>query len=149
VQRPGDVTKAVPFGEQGADGYVPLPGADRDAILPVLRCPGASEHRLNNGQGHLGGRIRGGGVQVTKVMAVLGDGPFDGLAEVVPQVPAVGDLDRLGCAADGAGGIGSGPVAADDLDAGVGSQPGGQGVGGRSGSTSTGLPVLMSIRIEP
>jgi hypothetical protein len=57
---------------------------------------------------------------------VRGDGAFDVLGEVVPQVPAVGDLDRgrggrgdLDRGRSGLGGrlrVGAGAVAADDLD---------------------------------
>jgi hypothetical protein len=58
---------------------------------------------------------------------------LDGLAEVVPEMPAVGDLDRLRCAAGGAIGVGAGPVPADDADTGMAGQPFGQGVGGAVG----------------
>jgi hypothetical protein len=50
-----------------------------------------------------------------------------GLAKVVPRVPPVGDLDRVGyCFADGFG-VGAGPVSAHDLYSGVGLQPRGHG----------------------
>jgi hypothetical protein len=48
---------------------------------------------------------------------VRGHAPSGGLAEVAPQMPPVGDLDRLGSADPGALGIERGPVLADDLDA--------------------------------
>ncbi len=41
-------------------------------------------------------------------------------AQVVPQVPPVGDLHRVGCAGTGAVGVPAGPVPADHLHAGVG-----------------------------
>jgi hypothetical protein len=44
---------------------------------------------------------------------VAGDGLGGVLGEVVPQVPAVRDLDRAGGAIAGAFGVGSGPVPAD------------------------------------
>lgn len=47
------------------------------------------------------------------------DGALDSLAEAAPQMPAVGDLDRLGRAAAGSLGVAAGPVPADDVDAGV------------------------------
>jgi hypothetical protein len=49
----------------------------------------------------LGGR-RGRADRGGQVLVVPGDRPLDGLAEVVPQVPAVSDLDRSGCAAGAA-----------------------------------------------
>src|SRR5690606_28336813 len=63
-----------------------------------------------------------------EVGAVGDHGFLDRLAEVVPQVPAVGDLDRVGCpVADGLG-VGTGPVPAHDLHPGVFPQPGGDGL---------------------
>ncbi len=56
-------------------------------------------------------------------------GLLDVLGEVVPQVPAVGDLHGLGCASMGAVGVGTGAISAHDLDAGVLAQPVGEGVG--------------------
>lgn len=50
-------------------------------------------------------------------MAVLGDGPFGGFAQVVPEVPPVRDLDGLRGAGGGAPGEERCPVPADDLDA--------------------------------
>ncbi|SEU47638.1 hypothetical protein SAMN05421811_13028 [Nonomuraea wenchangensis] len=60
---------------------------------------------------------------------MAGDGAFDGLTEVAPQVPPVGDLGGVRRAPGDAFGVGAGPVAADDLDPRVGAQPCGQGVG--------------------
>ncbi|MDH6523398.1 hypothetical protein M2163_000097 [Streptomyces sp. SAI-135] len=59
-------------------------------------------------------------------LAVAGDSPLGGLAEVVPQVPAVGDLRRLGCSGCGAFREERGAVPADDLDPGALLQPCGQ-----------------------
>ncbi|GHE99569.1 hypothetical protein GCM10018772_24960 [Streptomyces fumanus] len=42
------------------------------------------------------------GNQNAKALAVAGDSPLSGLPEVVPQMPAVGDLRRLGCPGRGA-----------------------------------------------
>jgi len=67
------------------------------------------------------------------VLPVPGDGAFHGLAEVVPQVPPVGDLDRARRAPRAAVGIAAGPVAADELRAGAGSQPGGERISGPVG----------------
>ena len=44
---------------------------------------------------------------------MAGDGPDGVLGEVVPQMPAVGDLDGVRCAVTGGFGVGAGPVAAD------------------------------------
>jgi hypothetical protein len=60
---------------------------------------------------------------------VAGHQLLDVLGEVVPQVPAVGDLDRNRCALAGAVGVGAGAVPADDLGAGMLAQPVGEGVG--------------------
>jgi hypothetical protein len=54
---------------------------------------------------------------------VAGDGLAGVLGEVVPQVPAVGDLDRARCAVAGAFGISTGPVPADDPRARVRREP--------------------------
>lgn len=62
-----------------------------------------------------------------------GDGLSDGLAQVVPQVPPVGDLDRLRRAAGCRVGVGPGAVPADDLHARVPREPGGHGVRGAVG----------------
>jgi hypothetical protein len=60
---------------------------------------------------------------------VGGDRPLHVLGQVVPQVPAVGDLDRLRCSLPGGLGIGASAVPADDLGSGVRLQPGGEGGG--------------------
>ena len=51
------------------------------------------------------------------------------LGQQVPQVPAVTDLDRTGQGPADRFSIGTGPVPAHDLDAGVAAQPGLQHVG--------------------
>jgi hypothetical protein len=89
-----------------------------------------------------GGRVRlgipvlvlvGVGWWLGKVGAIGNDDFLDGLAEVVPQVPPVGDLDRVGCCfADGFG-VGARPVPAHDLYSGVGLQPRGHGLFGAVG----------------
>jgi hypothetical protein len=47
---------------------------------------------------------------------VRGDGVFDVLGQVVPQVPAVGDLHGVRCAVAGGLRVGAGSVPAHDLD---------------------------------
>lgn len=63
------------------------------------------------------------GSQDAQALAVTGDGPLGGLAEVVPQVPPVGNLSRLGCPGRGAFGEERSPIPADHLDAGPFGQP--------------------------
>jgi hypothetical protein len=65
-----------------------------------------------------------------QALAVPGHGPLDVLAEVVPQAPAVGDLDCLWCPAGAAVGIAIRPVPADHFRPRAGGQPGSEGVGG-------------------
>jgi hypothetical protein len=60
---------------------------------------------------------------------MAGHGLFDVLSEVVPQVPAVGDLPGLGRALVGTVGVGAAAVAAHDLGAGVLAEPVREGVG--------------------
>jgi len=55
---------------------------------------------------------------------VPGDRPLDSLAEVVPQVPPVGDLHRVRRAPRAAIGITARPVPADQLRARAGGEPG-------------------------
>jgi hypothetical protein len=61
---------------------------------------------------------------------VLADDLLDCLDKVVPQVPSVRDLHRVGGAGPDAVGVGAGPVAAHDLHPGMGTQPRREGVGG-------------------
>ena len=60
---------------------------------------------------------------------VRGHQSFHVPAQVVPQVPPVGDLHRVGRAVPGAVGVTARPVPADHLHAGVGSQPVGEVAG--------------------
>jgi hypothetical protein len=55
---------------------------------------------------------------------------FDDLADVLQQMPSIGDLRRVGRGLGGGPGVGRRTVAADQLDAGVGFEPrlGGRGV---------------------
>ncbi|UVS79425.1 hypothetical protein Actkin_03173 [Actinokineospora sp. UTMC 2448] len=59
---------------------------------------------------------------------MAGHDAFCGLAEVVPQMPAIGDLDRLGRTTSGSVGIGARAVTTDDTDTGMPRQPRGHGV---------------------
>lgn len=73
---------------------------------------------------------------------MAGDEAFDGFAEVVPDMPFVGAV--LGLRGAGASALGEErrAVAADDLDAGVVAQPGGQGPGLAVGQQVQGLAGL-------
>jgi hypothetical protein len=57
----------------------------------------------------------------------------DRFAQVVPQVPAVADLDRAGQRPADRLAVGARPVTAHDLDAGMSAQPGLDQVGGAGG----------------
>jgi hypothetical protein len=64
---------------------------------------------------------------------VAADRALDGLAEVMPQVPPVGDLNGAGRAAAAAVGVDPGPVPADQLGSRPGRQPRGERVRGPLG----------------
>jgi hypothetical protein len=61
-------------------------------------------------------------------VASLGHVP-QGVAHVREQVPAIGDLDSLGCTLPGAIGVGASAVTGDHLDAWMTLEPAGQGRG--------------------
>jgi hypothetical protein len=65
----------------------------------------------------------------TQAVVVRGHGLPGRLAQVLPQVEPVGDLDRLRGPGADAVGIRAGPVPANGLDLGVLAQPGGEGAG--------------------
>ena len=62
--------------------------------------------------------------------AVAGDGPLDGFGQVVPQMPPIRHLDGQRRALRSAFGVAAAAVPADDLCAGVGVQPGAEGLRG-------------------
>lgn len=117
----------------GADGQTRLRALGR-RLRGVLRCGG-------------GFVLVGRGIRLDPVGPVGHDDLLDRLAEVVPQVPAVSYLDRVGGAfADGFR-VGAGTIPADNLHAGVAcSQPATVSFV-RSGSTSIGGPVAASMRM--
>ena len=60
------------------------------------------------------------------------------------QMPAIGDLDGLGGTLARPVGVGAGAIAAEDLDAGVVLQPGGEGLSGPVGQEIDGdTPLLV------
>ena len=81
--------------------------------------------------------------------AVTGDRLLDRLGEVVPQVPAIGHLDRAGCAGADGFGVRTGAIPAHDLDPRMLAQPVGEGVCVRSTSTSIGRWVSISMITVP
>lgn len=118
---PLDLATAVPGFRQCVDVGVPGPGAVGETMAGrpwrargiLLRC------RLRIGT--VGGRDKG-----TTAAAVLSDGPFGSAAHVVPEVPAVRDLDRLWSADGGTFGQERRPVTADHLNARPRGEPGRQ-----------------------
>jgi hypothetical protein len=70
-----------------------------------------------------------------------------GIPEIAQQVEAIGNLDRLRSPDSNAVGIGAGPVAGDDLDAGMGLQPGGDGLGRGSRSIGRLARSRSTIRV--
>lgn len=66
-------------------------------------------------------------------------------SEVVPQVPSVGDFDRIRRSGTGRFGIGAGAVAADDLGTGMCSQLFGDGIGFAIGEN---IDWTVSIHVD-
>nr|WP_243761756.1 hypothetical protein [Streptomyces sp. YIM 98790] len=109
------------------DGLVALAGAVADPAGRARSCgQGRRDERGLHVLGREGRLVLG---RLGQQRAVAGDGPLDGLDEVVEQVPAVRALDGVGCSGACAVGVGGSAVAADDLDTGVVGQPGGKGGG--------------------
>jgi hypothetical protein len=112
---------------EGLDLLVALAGAGGGPGVPGAAGGGLRRGLLQvrDARGSRPG-FRGGVVQAA---AVAGHGPGRVLAEVVIQVPAVGDLDGAGGAAAGAVGVGAGPVPEDHLHLRLAFQPGDEGGG--------------------
>lgn len=91
-----DGTAAVAGFQQRVDRGVPGSDAVGEPLAPPWRV------RLLLGWRRFIGLPLGIGDQDAKALAVAGDSPLSGLPEVVPQMPAVGDLRRLGCPCCGA-----------------------------------------------
>ena len=114
-----------------ADRGLRLPGVEPLTDLGVA-FPGAPGH-LPFPAAHVQGPVRhgrrvliagsvGGGL-LLQAAAVPGYRLLGVFCQVVPQVPAIGDLDRARRAVPGSLGVGTGAVPADDLCAGMGLQP--------------------------
>ena len=78
-----------------------------------------------------GGFVRGRHCGFGQAGVVRGDQAFHVTAQVVPQMPPVGDLHSVGRAVPGAVGVPTGPVSADHLYAGMETEPVGE-IGGFS-----------------
>ena len=88
--------------------------------------------------------------KLAQAAAVGQHGALEVPGQVVPQVPAVGDLHRVRGAEPGGLGVGAGPVPADHLDPGMfrAARRRRSSVS-RSGSRSTGRRVVMSTTTVP
>jgi hypothetical protein len=92
----GDLPQPAPFGAQRVDQLVLAPGA-------LGEPPGRVRARgIRRGRGIV---FRSGEDGLGQAGAVGGDALLDGLGEVLPQVEAVGDLDRVRCPGPGAVGV--------------------------------------------
>lgn len=87
---PLDGTPTVSCLQQGMDGGVPGPGPVGEPVPARPRRRGRVR-----GWDQLGFGLRCPGCQHAQAKTVLGDAPLSGLAQVVPQMPPVRDLDRL------------------------------------------------------
>lgn len=95
---------------------------------PVGEAGGLSAmaRRRVRDRGDLGVGLRRCGRQHTQAAAVLGDTPLGSLAQVVPQMPPVGDLHSLRRSGSGTFGEERRAVPADDLNTRSLGEPGGQ-----------------------
>jgi hypothetical protein len=96
VQPAPDGTAAVTGFQQRVDRGVPGSDAVGEPLAPPWRV------RLLLGRRWLVGLPLAIGDRDAKALAVAGDSPLSSFPEVVPQMPAVGDLRRLRCPGCGA-----------------------------------------------
>ncbi|WP_405183528.1 hypothetical protein OG225_06690 [Nocardia sp. NBC_01377] len=86
-----------PFGQQRVDLHVAFPSADRDAVAAVRRIGRPATHGRSDlayiGQSLLVVM----GDRCAEMGPVASNGALE-FAEVVPEVPAIRHLDRIGCA---------------------------------------------------
>jgi hypothetical protein len=90
VQLAPDGTAAVAGFQQRVDSGVPGSDAVGESLAPPWKV------RLLDGRRRFVGLPLAIGYQHAKALAVAGDSPLSSLPKVVPQMPAVGDLRRLG-----------------------------------------------------
>ncbi|GAA2424610.1 hypothetical protein GCM10010421_08970 [Streptomyces glaucus] len=100
-------------------------------------------------QGRLGFGLGRCGYRDAQATMVLGDASFGGLAQVVPELPPVRDLDRLRRSGSGAPGEEERAVPADDLDPGPPGEPGGPAGRAPVREQVTGRRVSTSTRAVP
>jgi hypothetical protein len=117
-----DGTDAAPLDEHLVDGGVPLPGPDRGAVIAYRPGWNGRRHPGQDtpGRGHLcccGDRVQ--------AAAVPSHGPLNSLAEVVPRMPTICDLDASGAPRlPPSNGTAAGPVPPVHLSTWPGGQPG-------------------------
>jgi hypothetical protein len=114
-------------GEPAGEAFLHLGVAGAGALGQPVGSPGRG-----GGPGRRRGRLRDSGLGLgggAKAVVVRGDGLLRCLAQVLPQVEPVGDLDRLRGSGADAVGVRAGPVPADRVDLGVPAQPGGERAG--------------------
>jgi hypothetical protein len=110
-----------PLGPQGVHGGVAV------AVLSTRRPVLTGATVAGTARADIGSMVR------LQAPAVSTDDLLDGVAEVLEQMPAVGDLDRVRRTHAGTVGIAAPTILADDLDSGVRGEPVGEGVGGAVG----------------
>lgn len=96
-QLAADRTQRHALDTQLLDRGEPFAGAYRQSTFP----PAGIEHAVRHGQRCVRHQCRGldfGQLRLGQAGAVCDDGGFDGFAEVLPQMEAIGDLDRVWCA---------------------------------------------------
>jgi hypothetical protein len=127
-------------------GSVPCPG--------TLSQPAGARGRgggVGRGQWHRRGRLRGGRLGLdsgAQAVMVCGDGLLRCLAQVLPQVEPVGNLNRLRGSGADALGVRTGPLSLHTVwTSGCSRSQAASVAASRSGSTSTGLRVSMSIKM--
>lgn len=129
IKRLGDARLGPAAGVQCSDLVVPgEPGGPgcRPPLLTAGCWPSFCNRRLRPVDGGRGNGSLGGGPQVP---LVTGEQLTQRIAEIAQEMPPIRHLDRIRRALANAVGVGSRPIAGDDLDPGVGLQPRGHGVG--------------------
>jgi hypothetical protein len=122
----------VPGGQQAVDRGVAVAGAGHQAPFPaadIMQPFGLSRRRGLPGAGRATTAVLGRAGRGRHAATVGSDRFLDVLTQVVPQMPAISDLDRIRGAVPGALGVSAGPVPADHLCARMRLQPGLQGAG--------------------
>lgn len=119
-----------------------------DAVRQTPRASGPGSGRWQD-RGRRWGRRTGRGLG--QQSPVLDDGLLDCLGEVLPEVPPVRHVDRVGGAEASGLGVGAGAVAADHLHARVLGQPAGDGrdaAVGQQVDGAAGLDVHQDRRVH-